>query len=182
VLVCGASGAGKDSVIAWAAQHLELRDDIIFARRLVTRAPHPGSDHDAVTQSHFDALAATGALAWRWQAHGFHYGIAAHYAQHVAAGHTVVVNGSRAHAAALAPSPQVRVVQIVADATHLARRMATRGRDTPAEVARRLERNARFQDMQVDCTILNQCELADAGRQLAEFLVADRFSIPISGL
>ena len=171
VLVCGASGAGKDSVIAWAAQHLERRDDIVFARRMVTRAPHPGSDHDAVTQSHFGALTASQALAWHWEAHGFQYGISAHYADDVAAGRTVVVNGSRAHVAGLAPSAHVRVVQIVADATLLASRMAQRGRDAPEDVARRLARNARFSDLNVDCTIPNPGELDIAGRQLADFLV-----------
>ena len=171
VLVCGASGAGKDSVIAWAAQHLALRDDIVFARRMVTRAPHPGSDHDVVTQSHFAALAASRALAWHWEAHGFQYGIDAHYADDVAAGRTVVVNGSRAHAAGLAPSAHVRVVQIGADATLLASRMAQRGRDTPEDVARRLARNVGLPHLQDDCTILNHGELAHAGRQLADYLV-----------
>lgn len=178
VLVCGASGAGKDSVIAWAAQHLELRDDIVFARRMVTRAPHPGSDHDVVTQSHFAALAASHALAWQWEAHGFQYGINAHYANDVAAGRTVVVNGSRAHAAAVAPSAHVRVVQIVADATLLASRMAQRGRDAPEDVARRLARNARLPDLQGDCTILNHGELAQAGRQLADYLTRETRPTP----
>lgn len=173
VLVCGASGAGKDSVIAWAAQHLELRDDIVFARRMVTRAPHPGSDHDAVTPSHFAALTTAQALAWQWEAHGFQYGIAARYADDVAAGRTVVVNGSRAHAAGLAPSGHVRIVQIVADASLLASRMAQRGRDAPEDVARRLARNARLPDMQGDCTILNHGELAQAGRQLADYLTRE---------
>jgi phosphonate metabolism protein PhnN/1,5-bisphosphokinase (PRPP-forming) len=171
VLVCGASGAGKDSVITWAAQHLELRDDIVFARRMVTRAPHPGSDHDAVTQSHFGALTASQALVWYWEAHGFQYGIDAHYADDVAAGRTVVVNGSRAHAAAQASSEHVRVVQIVADASLLASRMAQRGRDAPEDVARRLARNAALPHFMSDCTILNHGELAHAGRQLADYLV-----------
>lgn len=171
VLVCGASGAGKDSVITWAAEHLKPRDDIVFARRMVTRAPHPASDHDVVTPSHFAALTTSQALVWHWEAHGFQYGIGAHYADDVAAGRTVVVNGSRAHAASLAPSAQVRVVQIVADAALLASRMAQRGRDAPEDVARRLARNARLPDLQADCTILNHGELSHAGRQLADYLV-----------
>lgn len=173
VFVCGASGAGKDSVMTWAARHLARRPDIVFARRMVTRAPHPGSDHDAVTQSHFEALVAAGALAWRWAAHGYHYGIDARYTQDVAAGRTVVVNGSREHAATLAPSPRLRVVHIAADATQLATRMAQRGRDAPQDMARRLERNAQFSDLRADHTILNQGELAHAGRRLADYLLTD---------
>lgn len=170
VLVCGASGAGKDSVMAWAAQHLATRSDIVFARRMVTRATHPGTDHDAVTLPHFEALAASDALAWHWQAHGFHYGIGVHYADAVSSGRTVVVNGSREHIARLKPAPNVRVVQVVADTTHLASRMALRGRDAPDDMARRLARNAQFSGLVPDCTISNQGELAHAGRQLADYL------------
>lgn len=170
VLVCGASGAGKDSVIAWAARQLAQRGDIVFARRMVTRAPHPGSDHDAVTPTHFEALATSGGLAWHWTAHGFHYGIDARYAQDVACGRTVVVNGSREHVATLVSHPGVRVVQIVADASQLASRMAQRGRDAPRDVARRLARNARFLHLRADRTILNQGELAHAGQELVDYL------------
>lgn len=170
VFVCGPSGAGKDSVMAWATQHLADWSDIVFARRLVTRVSRPGSDHDAVTKQQFARMLNSGALAWRWQAHGFHYGIASHYAAEVAAGRLVVVNGSRQHVDAL-DAAQVRVVQIVADTDQLALRLAQRGRDTPPEVAARLARNARFRALRADCTIVNQGELADAGRQLADYLL-----------
>ncbi len=171
VFVCGASGAGKDSVITWAAQHLAQRSEIVFARRMVTRTPHPGSDHDAVTLPHFSALLDSGKLAWHWEAHGFHYGIDARYAQKVTDGRTVVVNGSREHVAALEPSPNVRVVQVIADATQLATRMAQRGRDAPNAVTQRLERNALFADLPADYSIRNQGELAHAGSQLADYLL-----------
>lgn len=169
VFVCGPSGAGKDSVMNWATRQLAGRSDIVFARRLVTRASRPDSDHDAVTPQQFARMLNSGALAWRWQAHGFHYGVSAHYAAQVAAGRVVVVNGSRQHVGAL-DAAQVRVVQIVAEAQQLALRMAQRGRDAPQEVAARLARNARFRELRADCTIVNQGELADAGRQLADYL------------
>lgn len=169
VFVCGPSGAGKDSVMNWATGHLADWSDIVFARRLVTRVSRPDSDHDAVTTQQFARMLNSGALAWRWQAHGFHYGVSAHYAAQVAAGRVVVVNGSRQHVGAL-DAAQVRVVHIVAEAQQLALRMAQRGRDAPQEVATRLARNARFRELRADCTIVNQGELADAGRQLADYL------------
>lgn len=172
VFVCGPSGAGKDSVLGWAAEHLAARPDIVFARRMVTRASQPGSDHDPVTPQQFARLIGSGGLVWCWEAHGFHYGIGAHYAAQVAAGKTVVVNGSRAHVGGLEAAAQVRVVQILADAGQLATRLEQRGRDAPQEVTRRLARNALFSDLRADHTILNQGELADAGRQLADYLVA----------
>ncbi|MDD2880804.1 MAG: phosphonate metabolism protein/1,5-bisphosphokinase (PRPP-forming) PhnN [Rhodoferax sp.] len=171
VFVCGPSGAGKDSVLGWAAQELAAREDIVFARRLVTRAAHPGSDHDEVTPEQFARLMDCGGLAWRWQAHGFHYGIEARYAALVAAGRVVVVNGSREHVNTLQASEQLRVVQIEVDAAQLAARLAQRSRDTPQEVAKRLARNALFTDLYADCTIVNQSELTNAGRQLVDYLV-----------
>ena len=147
------------------------RTDIVFARRIVTRAVQPGSDHDPVTSQQFARLIGSGGLVWLWEAHGFHYGIASHYAAQVAAGKVVVINGSREHACSLDTVAQVRVVQIVADTEQLASRLERRGRDAHHEVARRLERNARFSDLNPDCAIFNQGELADAGRQLVDYLV-----------
>lgn len=174
VFVCGPSGAGKDSVLGWAATQLAARPDIVFARRMVTRAALPGSDHDPVTPQQFAHLIGSGGLVWCWEAHGFHYGIEARYAELIAAGKTVVVNGSRAHVDGLDGEQKVRVVHIVADAQQLASRLEQRGRDAPHEVTRRLARNALFSDLRADRTILNQSALADAGHQLVDYLVAAR--------
>jgi ribose 1,5-bisphosphokinase len=172
VFVCGPSGAGKDSVIRWATEHLQDRKDVVFARRMITREKHPGSDHDVVTCEKFAHLAHTGGLAWHWCTHGFDYGISADYARDVAAGRVVVVNGSREHVHALALTRAVRVVQIEASATHLAARLAQRSRDTPQEMAYRLARNAHLPNLRAHCTIVNQSALADAGRRLVDYLLA----------
>jgi phosphonate metabolism protein PhnN/1,5-bisphosphokinase (PRPP-forming) len=172
VFVCGPSGAGKDSVLIWAADHLVGRSDIVFARRMVTRAVQPGSDHDPVTTQQFAHLRSTGELAWYWQAHGFDYGIAAHYGIDVAVGRIVVVNGSREHALNLETSQTVRVVQIMVCAEQLAVRLAQRGRDDPQQIGQRLRRNSLFATMHAHHTIINQGELACAGRQLADYLGA----------
>ena len=172
VFVCGPSGAGKDSVLAWASDHLAGRRDIVFARRMVTRPMQPGSDHDPITPQQFALMRRAGELVWCWQAHGFDYGIAAHYGAEVAAGRTVVVNGSREHTLNLEATPSVRVVQIMVSAEQLAVRLAQRGRDDAQQINQRLLRNARFNAMRVDHTILNQGELASAGRQLVDYLRA----------
>ena len=171
VFVCGPSGAGKDSVMHWAQAHLQGHPEVVFARRMITREPHAGSDHDPVSHEQFARLDAAGGLAWQWRAHGFAYGIHADYANHVAAGRVVVVNGSREHVNTLAQTPQLRVVQVEADPLQLAERLAQRSRDTPEEVAHRLVRNAQIPKLQAHCTILNQGELAEAGHQLVNYLV-----------
>ncbi len=170
VFVCGPSGSGKDSVIDSARQALVGRSDIVFARRMVTRPVQPGSDHDPVNAAVFAGLLQSGGLSWHWQAHGFCYGIASHYADAVSAGCLVVVNGSRAHVNSLPPSPGLRVVQISTDPERLAIRLAQRGRDSETAVAERLARNATFAGMPADCVIVNNEALAIAGQRLADYL------------
>jgi phosphonate metabolism protein PhnN/1,5-bisphosphokinase (PRPP-forming) len=172
VFVCGASGAGKDSVMAWAQQRLAERPDIVFSRRVVTRETLPGADDSAVTPAQFDALRLTGGLSWHWQAHGLCYGIGAHYASAVQEGRTVVVNGSREHVQGLALGADIRVVQILAEPQQLADRLAQRGRDDPHAVHSRLTRNARFDGLQTHCTVYNKGPLAEAGQQLLAYLTA----------
>ena len=171
VFVCGASGAGKDSVMSWAADHLSQQSGIVFARRMVTRNSHPGSDHDAMTQQQFANLQSAQALAWHWKAHGFDYGIALNYALCVERGDVVVVNGSREHAQSLQGRADVRLVQVDADVQTLEQRLHSRGRDAPHDVQHRLARNAQFSELQCDCTIANQHSVAQAGQQLADYLL-----------
>ena len=170
IVVCGASGSGKDSVIEAARQALGDQPAIVFARRMVSRPTHAGSDHDPVSLSDFLALQHSGSLSWHWQAHGYHYGIAGRYAQEVAQGRRVVVNGSREHVAALATSPDLRVVLIEADPLTLGRRLVQRGREDTEAVAARLARNKRLDTLPAHISIDNTGELADAGRRLAAYL------------
>ena len=178
VFVCGPSGAGKDSLISWAAQHLVQRSDVVFSRRMVTRPSFPGAEHEEVSRPKMAQLLGSGGLVWCWEANGLHYGIAAHYAAQVAAGRVVVVNGSRAHALGLHAQPQVRVVQVLAEAGQLAERLAQRGREAAPDVARRLERNALFPELRAHCTIVNESTLASAGQTLSDYLVSCATSHP----
>lgn len=170
VFVCGPSGAGKDSVIEAARHILGPRPDIVFARRMVTRAAQPGSDHDAVSEARFQALRSSGGLSWHWQAHGYCYGIARHYEDDVRAGRRVLVNGSREHVLALPPAPGIRVVEVTADAQTLAARLSQRGRDSSDAVAGRLARNSTLPSLQADIVIANDAALAQAGQRLADYL------------
>ncbi|MDP1741372.1 MAG: phosphonate metabolism protein/1,5-bisphosphokinase (PRPP-forming) PhnN [Polaromonas sp.] len=170
VFVCGPSGAGKDSVLEAARQLLSSRPDIVFARRMVTRAAQAGSDHDAVSEAVFLDLLASGGLSWHWQAHGYSYGIARRYERDVLAGCRVVVNGSREHVLGLAPAPGLRVVEVTANPQQVASRLIQRGRDSSSAVADRLARNGSFSGLQADMVIVNDGALTDAGRCLADYL------------
>lgn len=172
VFVCGPSGAGKDSVIAWAREALGARSDIVFARRMITRAAQPGSDHGPMREDEFRFLRARSALAWHWEAHGFGYGVPARYAHQVNWGRVVVVNGSREHADGLAPDPRIRCVLVTAPLSQLAQRLRDRGRDNPVAVEERLARNTRFAGRDSDLIIENNGELGAAGAALQHYLEA----------
>jgi phosphonate metabolism protein PhnN/1,5-bisphosphokinase (PRPP-forming) len=171
VMVCGPSGAGKDSVLAWARDALMGHRRICFADRLVTRASRAGSEHEEISAADLHALRRAGGLAWQWQAHGLHYGIRAEYGRCVAAGEVVVVNGSREHAQPLAGRGDVRVVLVTAAASLLAQRLLLRGREDAAGVALRLHRNEAMQPMDADRIIDNGAALHVAGAALRDYLL-----------
>jgi ribose 1,5-bisphosphokinase len=170
VFVCGPSGAGKDSVIAWARERLAGDSRVVFARRLITRPAQPGSDHEPVTPGEFDALLQRGQLAWHWRSHGFDYGIPRRYARQAAWDRVVVINGSRGHLAGIHPEPGIHRVRVEAPADRLAARLHQRGRDSAPSIEQRLARNDRFADLDADLVISNDGELCQAGERLLHYL------------
>ncbi|PKP62718.1 MAG: phosphonate metabolism protein/1,5-bisphosphokinase (PRPP-forming) PhnN [Alphaproteobacteria bacterium HGW-Alphaproteobacteria-8] len=139
VAVVGPSGAGKDTLLAGA---LAARPDLVLARRVITRpAEAGGEDFQGVSAAEFEQMRAARAFVLDWQAHGLSYGIPASILPDLAAGRTVLFNGSRA---ALVLAQQLFagliVVQVWAPPSALAARLAARGRESPTEVAQRLDR------------------------------------------
>ena len=158
VVVVGASGVGKDSVMrAWRA----IADAGAFhvARRVITRAPDASEDHEPVTDADFDALRARGLLATWWRAHGLAYGVRASELAGLARGGWVVVNGSRAHLPALrAQAPRLRTIEITAPADVLAARLAARAREDAQAREGRLQRRVEGA-VDADLTLVNDGEL-----------------------
>jgi ribose 1,5-bisphosphokinase len=171
VMVFGPSGAGKDSVIAWARATLVAQPRIVFARRLVTRAAHSSTEHDEISSAALRTLREHGGLAWHWEAHGCGYGIPATYADDVAAGSVVVVNGSRAHLLTLGGRPDLRRVLVSAPSEMLRTRLERRGRDDTAALAERVIRNAAFPRLSADRVIDNVEDIATAGGALRRYLL-----------
>lgn len=144
VLVVGPSGAGKDTLINAAKSALAGDERYVFPRRVVTRhAIASLEDHDSVTPEEFALRAANGAYALSWEAHGLRYGLPASIRDDIAAGRVVVMNGSRAMVGAARETfPGTVVILVDASADVRAQRLAGRGRESAAEVAARLAREA----------------------------------------
>lgn len=168
VYVVGPSGSGKDSLIEWARKRAPA--GVCFARRTITRPPRPDAErHRAVDEAAFDTLLASGTFALHWRANGHRYGIGREIDDWLAAGRTVVVNGSREHLpAARAAYPGLEVVHVTAPAEMLGKRLAARGREPDAAIAARLARRPPVQDAALE--IENAGALEDAGRRLLRFL------------
>ena len=152
VLVVGPSGAGKDTLLNAARD--AFRDDsrIHFVRRVITRPADPaGENHESVTEAEF----ATRNFALSWSAHGLHYGFAA-----VDTAPVVVANVSRGVIAAAAAQYPVRVIEVTAPPEVLAARLAARGRESAADVARRLGRTAAIPQGVAVETVWNDATLA----------------------
>lgn len=173
VAVVGPSGAGKDTLMAYAARFLEGRDDVVFVRRVITRnAAAGGEDHDGVSEAEFEALEQAGRFAVSWDAHGLRYGIPVETKEAIAKGQLVVANGSRSALSRFKETyPSLVVINITASLDVLAARLEARGRETREEILRRLERSSLTVtgDYHV-VTIDNSGSIEDAGRALVEAL------------
>jgi len=147
VAVVGPSGAGKDTLLSAARAALESDPRFVFARRAITRPAetlrHAGAEaHIPFSEAAFIAARDAGEFALHWQAHGLHYGIPRVIERDIERGRLVIANLSRGALAEVPAAYRLRVMMISAPPAVLAARIAGRGRESPAEIARRLERAA----------------------------------------
>jgi phosphonate metabolism protein PhnN/1,5-bisphosphokinase (PRPP-forming) len=154
-LVVGPSGAGKDSLIDGAKAALKMDSRYLFPQRYITRpADAGGEDHIPVSDAVFDTLEQRGELLLSWHAHNLRYGIPATVGEQLSEGLNVIVNVSRTvvDAARRTFVPMVVLYVSVPDDV-LAARLTARGRETTADIAKRVARAREYelagQDVQV---------------------------------
>lgn len=157
VPVVGPSGAGKDSLIARARQHIGDRPGFVFARRIVTRPSDPhAEDHDTLDTASFAEAKAAGAFALAWHSHGLSYGIPVSIDKTILDGGVVVANVSRGVVAAIRQRYRNTLpVLITVSSDVLAARLATRGRETADEIASRIRRNDEYGTLDADCHVVD---------------------------
>ena len=142
VVVVGPSGAGKDSVMSYAARHFADETRVRFVRRVITRPADAGGEaHEAIDADGFRQRAADGGFAVSWDAHGLSYGIPRETFDQLEKGTTLVANGSRSALPAFAEAyPWLKVVLVTARPDILAARLSARGRESADAIAKRLDR------------------------------------------
>ncbi len=172
MLVVGPSGAGKDTLMDAARARL---GGCRFARRLITRPAMVGAeDHDSCSPAEFLAAVARGEIALHWQAHGLNYGIPADALVAVAQGEVVVANVSRGVIAqAEALGARVVVVNVTAPPDVLAKRLSLRGRESEADIAARLARDAPLRTQSAELvTICNDRTVDEGATELVRVIAA----------
>jgi phosphonate metabolism protein/1,5-bisphosphokinase (PRPP-forming) PhnN len=173
IVIAGPSGAGKDSLLSYAQKVLEAESGLLFVRRVITRQPDGETeDHDSLTPSEFLAVEQQGLFAVTWEAHGLRYGVPSSALQHVSAGGTAVLNGSRSALPAIrAAFPSVTGILVTARPEILAARLAGRRRESAEEIVERLGRTISADD-NMAYVIENNDKLETAGERLAGLIQA----------
>lgn len=164
-LVVGPSGVGKDSLIGGARRLLEDDVSYWFPTRFVTRPADAGGEaHQPMTFDDLDRLAGEGAFLLSWRSHGHGYGIPIAAGEALRRGRSVIVNVSRQ----VIPDARqhwspVRVMLITAPREILRSRLIARGRETMADIERRLDRIDAYQVAGDDvCQVVNADRLDQA--------------------
>lgn len=143
-LVVGPSGAGKDTLLDGARVALANDRRYRFARRTITRPDDAGGEvHTAVSVAEFKRLETEGAFALHWGAHGLFYGIPRLETDALKRGTHVIANVSRGILdEARAAFGHVIVISVIVPPDVLRARLEARGRESAADIDRRLERAA----------------------------------------
>jgi ribose 1,5-bisphosphokinase len=141
VLVVGASGAGKDTLIGLAQAACAADSSIVFPQRVVTREASSFENNEAVSPMLFGQMLAHGNFAFQWEAHGLRYGVPSSIVEDIRAGRAVIVNASRTIIEFARRSyANVMVVSVTAPPGVLAERLAARARPSDGRIDDRLRR------------------------------------------
>jgi ribose 1,5-bisphosphokinase len=175
VLVVGGSGVGKDTIIRGAQCVLATDTRYVFPRRYITRASDDATEnHAPVTRAQFNELQASDGLAISWSAHGLEYGLPASIKFDLAAGRVVVCNVSRQSVSTARSSfSDLVVVEVRASDKSRALRLATRMRESDADIATRLARDFPV-PLHVDHFISNEGAPAEATSAFVSLLMTMR--------
>ena len=143
--VIGASGAGKDSVMALFRQR--CNSNFQFIHRYITRPAFAGGEnHIELSEAEFAQRCEQGLFAMNWRANSLNYGIGTELDLWLSQNTNVVLNGSREYLpqALKLYSDRLLPVIIEVDSQILAQRLIKRGREDQAQINKRLQRAEQF--------------------------------------
>ncbi|MBE0468606.1 MAG: phosphonate metabolism protein/1,5-bisphosphokinase (PRPP-forming) PhnN [Methyloprofundus sp.] len=172
--VIGASGSGKDSLIAYARKHISDQSKVIFMHRYITRPPElQGENHVFLDAEEFEYRDKNDFFSMQWDSHNLRYAIGKEIDFWLDQGVDVVVNGSRGYLlTALEKYPDMNVLLITCSIDVLCKRLIARGRESGEEISERIERARQFIDIQYPNVriIKNDDSIEKSGHEFVQLL------------
>lgn len=171
--VIGASGAGKDTLMNYARNHINGFERVIFAHRYITRPPFTGNEnHVHLTVEEFLLRMNAGLFALSWESHGQHYGIGLEINMWMEKDFNVIVNGSRQYLPiAQQLYPDMKVILIDANPEIIIERLTSRGRENALDIEKRMARTAEIDaDLKNCIKIQNNGSVDEAGKKLLNMI------------
>lgn len=140
ILIVGASGTGKDSLLRSARSYYRNDSRFYFTKRYITRAADTNEDNYHLDRAGFQILKNHGYFITDWSANGHLYGIP-WSAFEKANGGTLFCSVSRTAIASFEKQfDQVTTIQITAKPDMLLDRLTKRGRESDSAIKARIAR------------------------------------------
>ena len=142
ILVVGASGAGKDSLLKVAKLHFRDYPNVHFLRRYITRKPGEFEDNFYVDDIAFEILKDHGFFFSFWYAHDLKYGVPRQEIESLKENETIIVSISRTKIREFEQrfSGKVTTINITAEESIIKERLERRKRESSMQIKTRLER------------------------------------------
>ncbi len=138
VLICGPSGAGKDTLLKEAREYFKDYPNVNFVTRYITRSPDEFEDNFYVCTRAFNILKESGFFLIDWSAYGYFYGIPKYQ---IREGCCNFISVSRSAVPLFEQKfEDVHTVLITANIKTIEQRLHTRNRESPVQVRERIKR------------------------------------------
>lgn len=134
--IVGASGVGKDSILAAAKPRLESCGDFYFPTRFITRpADAGGEEHLSISNADFVQSVREDRFSLWWMAHETHYALPDDVFEKLRFNTHVIANISRRSVKeTIQKFNTVEIIEITASPDTIKKRLMMRGRENEAEI------------------------------------------------
>ncbi|MBD3311874.1 phosphonate metabolism protein/1,5-bisphosphokinase (PRPP-forming) PhnN [archaeon] len=155
-LIVGPSGSGKDTLIKYSTRRIPGLKKV---KRVITRENNEHEDFKSVNREEFS----NNNFFTSWEAHGNKYGIP------TLNNDNYILNVSRKVINKIKEKkPDTFVIELSADKEVLRKRLIERGRDSPEEITKRLNREIRINSDFIINT--NNPDVSIAGEELVNYI------------